>query len=168
MILSIHRGKDNPILRQNSKEVSGIKTPEIQELILDMKETLDNVSGLGLAANQIGKNLRIFVVNLQAVKSVQKILKIPDVFINPKILKISREEELLDEGCLSLPGIWGQVSRHKKIEIEANGENNKKFKVKANGLLAQVFQHEMDHLEGILFIDKAEKILNEKGPTFDS
>lgn len=169
--LEIQKGENNPILRKKSEEVADIKSPEIQGMILDMKETLQKVQGLGLAATQVGNPLRIFAIDKKAIESQKKSSifgkitrrKIPEVCINPRVLKLSKEKELMEEGCLSLPGIWGTVERHTGVEIEALDEKGKKFKIKASGLLAQVFQHEIDHLEGILFIDKAVKIAKEKG-----
>lgn len=153
-ILNIEVGKENKILRTLSKEVADIKNPEIQGLISDMQTTLRATkNGIALAAPQVGKNVRIFVV-LNEFDLNQT------VFINPQILQISADEKLLDEGCLSLPDISGKILRATSLKIQAQNQNGRVFKVKVSGLAAQIFQHEIDHLDGVLFIDKAEKIIN--------
>lgn len=153
-ILNIEIGKENKILRTISKEVANIKNPEIQGLISDMQTTLRATkNGIALAAPQVGKNVRIFVV-LNEFDLNQT------VFINPQILQISADEKLLDEGCLSLPDISGKILRATSLKIQAQNQNGRVFKVKVSGLAAQIFQHEIDHLDGVLFIDKAEKIIN--------
>ena len=151
-IINIEKGKENKILRTISEEVKDIKAPEIQEFISDMKMTLlATPNGVGLAAPQAGKNLRIFVAS-EDLKLSQT------VFINPKIIKMSDNFELKEEGCLSLPEFYGKVKRAEWVKAEAYNENGRKFKIKAKGLISQLIQHEIDHLNGILFIDKAEKV----------
>jgi peptide deformylase len=143
--------KENNILRNISKGVlvDEIKKEKIKKIISDMKETLENsLDGVAIAAPQIGVNLRIFVVS-------RKILDKNNVFINPKIVKISKEKIEMEEGCLSVRGLYGKVIRHKKAKLESLDEHGKLFKMGAGGLLAQIFQHEIDHLDGTLFIDKA-------------
>ncbi|MEK7453037.1 MAG: peptide deformylase [Patescibacteria group bacterium] len=155
-ILNIEKGKENSILRTISQDVLDIKEPEIQEFIINMKTTLQSTkNGVGLAAPQAGKNLRIFVASYD--------LKLNQtVFINPEIISISPDLLLVDEGCLSLPEFYGKIKRAKWVKVEAYNENGRKFKIKATGLIAQIVQHEVDHLNGILFIDKAEEIGNVK------
>ncbi len=149
----------DPILRRKSKEVEEI-TQEIRKLAKDMIETMQNSDpeGIGLAAPQVGKSLRIIVVQTEGG---------PAVFINPKIIKKSKEKEVAEEGCLSLPGVWLKIKRAKWVEMEAvalgpsplaeggkidiNGEISK---IKAEGLLARVLQHEIDHLNGVLITDR--------------
>lgn len=114
-----------------------------------MIATMKDAKGLGLAAPQVGYSLRLFTVNVES-----KIY----VFINPEIKDISAEKIPFEEGCLSVPKIWGPVVRPKKLTIKALDENGKPIKIRAKGLLARVIQHEMDHLNGILFIDRAEKL----------
>ncbi len=141
------------ILRKPSQEVRDFNDPKLKKLIQDMFDTLKATpNGVGLAAPQVGESLRLFIVLLP---------KFQGVFINPKIEKISGEV-LTQEGCLSVPKIWGEIKRAKEVEISAYNEKGKKFKMKSKDLLAQIFQHEIDHLDGILFIDKAEKIFSEK------
>ena len=153
MILSIQTGQNNPRLRQKAELVKEI-TPEIKELILDMKQTLKSADGLGLAAPQISKNLRIITLRIPRGQNTQPYLL---SLINPKIIKTSSEKVIMEEGCLSLPNIYGLVERPAKVTVEGLKSSGKKIKIQADGLLARVLQHEIDHLEGILFIDKVRK-----------
>ena len=139
----------NPILRKKSVSVENSKSPEIQKLIKDMIVAMKEANGIGLAAPQIGYSLRLFTVNIE-----DKIY----VFINPEIKDVSLEKIPFEEGCLSVLKIWGPVVRPKKLTIKAFDENGQPIKIRAKGLLARVIQHEMDHLNGVLFIDKAEKL----------
>ena len=142
----------NPILRKKSIQVKRdeIKSKEFQRLCLDMAETMKEKDGIGLAAPQIGKNIRLIVVNT-ADRAV--------CMINPKIIKKSWAKELGEEGCLSVPGVFGKVKRHKKIDCKYLDKTGKEVKIKADGLMARVIQHEIDHLDGILFIDKAKNLV---------
>lgn len=142
----------NPILRARSKEVADISETEIQRLIKDMQETLAIAkNGIGIAAPQVGRNLRVFVVS--PALELNQI-----VFINPVITKISEKAKLMDEGCLSVPGLYGKIKRAESLKIEAFNQNSRKFKMKADGLVAQLFQHEIDHLNGVLFKDNADNV----------
>lgn len=125
------------------------KSHQIQKLIKDMIETMKEAKGLGLAAPQVGVSLRIFIIDVE-----DKIL----VFINPEIKDLSEDKIPFEEGCLSVDKIWGPVIRPKKLTIKAINENGQPVKIRAKRLLARVIQHEMDHLNGVLFIDKAEKL----------
>jgi len=146
MLLPIQTGQDNPILRQKSKPVKGI-TAELKRLGLDMAETMEVKDGIGLAAPQVGQLLRIIVVK---PKPNEKTL----ILINPEIKKFSRKKDVLVEGCLSLPNIEAPVERAVKISGQALDLNGQKVKIKAKGLSARVIQHEVDHLEGVLIVDK--------------
>jgi peptide deformylase len=165
--------KESPVLRQISEEVDvkSITTPKVQKILLEMKEALDSQDdGVAIAAPQIGYNLRIFLVS----RKVEAIIKNEEnqkadsesvnmkhkdiVFINPIIKKISKEKKSVEEGCLSVRYLYGQVLRSKKATVEAYDENGKKFVKPGTGLLAQIFQHEIDHLNGVLFIDKAKNL----------
>lgn len=150
---NIELGEENKILRTKSEEVKNFKDTNLKQLVKDLIETLEKTkTGVGLAAPQIGKHLSVFVI----LKNIaNQIANNHQVFINPKILKKSDQEITIEEGCLSLPASWGLIRRPEKIKIEAFDENGKKFKIKAEGFLAQIFQHETDHLNGVLFIDKA-------------
>jgi len=160
--------KDDPVLRKIAKEVpvEEIGSKKIQKIIQDMQTALDLCDdGVAIAAPQIGIPLRIFMVSPRAflketetmTESEVKATKHP-VFINPKILKLSSKTAKLDEGCLSVRGIFGKVRRAEKATIEAYDEGGKKITRGASGLLAEIFQHEIDHLEGILFIDSANEL----------
>ncbi|MCX6807174.1 MAG: peptide deformylase, partial [Candidatus Berkelbacteria bacterium] len=151
-------------LYQKSQEISRIDDKIIQ-LSKDVLETKRANFGVGLAAPQVGKLMRIIVLgNLEHQE--KKELKIPEqILINPFIVKKSSETEIADEGCLSLPGLTGKVSRHKEINIKAtsleiigNKTQTKKIQFKAKNFQARVIQHEIDHLDGILFSDKVEDV----------
>lgn len=148
----IETGENNPILRKKAKPILKI-TKEIRDLVDFMINELDQSKGVGLAAPQVGKSLRLIIC-----KEDKKNNKI-HVFINPVIKKLSKETNIIEEGCLSLPGLVGIVERPETVVIEAKNEFGKKVKMKLTNLLARVFQHEYDHLEGILYIDKASKII---------
>lgn len=141
----------NEILRKKSEKINieRIKTPEFQELIKDMTLTMQEKDGVGLAAPQIGKNIRIIIV---ATKDGSMCL------INPILSKNSIMKEWGQEGCLSVPNKYGDVRRHKKTTCTYVDQENKEHTIKARGLLARILQHEIDHLDGILFIDKARDI----------
>lgn len=141
----------NEILRKISKPfpANKIKTPEIQKLIKDMIITMIQKDGVGLAAPQIGKNIRIITINTKDG---------PICLINPEIIEKSWIKELGEEGCLSVPGFFGDVRRHKKIKCQFLDTGANKTTIEAEGLMARVIQHESDHLDGILFIDKAKNI----------
>lgn len=160
MILPIVAYGD-PVLRKVCEEIQA-DYPELQTLIANMKETMNNASGVGLAAPQIGKAIRLFVIDAspfgedeELSKTEQEQLKsFKETFINPKIIKEEGEEWAFNEGCLSIPDVRGEVFRKEKITIEyVDEEFNSHTKV-LNGLAARVFQHEYDHIEGILFTDK--------------
>lgn len=159
------------VLRQKAKEVSleEISSPKIKKVLKDMGGALaKQEDGVAIAAPQIGEPLRIFLVSgkifmkeFERGKGLPKDIKnIPKdlVFINPKILKISKKKAWLPEGCLSCRWFYGEVSRSTNATVEAYDEYGKKFKRGAGGLLAQIFQHEIDHLDGVLFIDKARNL----------
>jgi peptide deformylase len=159
--------KGEPVLRQIAEKVlvADIKTDKIQRILRDMSMALEaQDDGVAIAAPQIAIPLRIFVVSkkveiilkdLEEAPGAEK-AKIKDaVYINPEIKKLSKTKQILDEGCLSVRPIFGKVERSEKATVTAYDENGKKFTRGGSGLLAQIFQHEIDHLNGILFIDKA-------------
>lgn len=158
--------KDDKVLRQTAIEVplSDISTPKIKKVITDMKRALAGEDdGVAIAAPQIGVPLRIFVVSGRAIgfikgeKEGENIY--PDiVYINPTIIKYSKEKSTMEEGCLSVRYLYGKVSRSKKVTIQSFDENGKFSKKGAVGLMAQIYQHEVDHLNGILFTDKAKEV----------
>lgn len=172
--------RDNAVLRLVAQDVplSEIASEKIQTCIHDMKAALaEQEDGAALAAPQIGVSARIFVISEQLFgdnPQSENASKDPHfVFINPELIKLSRKKTLMDEGCLSVRGEYGTVSRHLRATITAYDEEGKKFVRGASGLLAQVFQHETDHLNGILFIDKAQELWKvrmkkKKGPAEDT
>ncbi|TSC75031.1 MAG: peptide deformylase [Parcubacteria group bacterium Gr01-1014_44] len=139
----------NQILHQKLAEVPEISAG-IKELIAEMRIKMVEAQGVGLAANQVGENLQIFVID----KKLAEENKVPDTFINPEVSEYSREQEEMEEGCLSLPEYFISISRSKKIKIKAMDENGKKIRFKAKGFLARVLQHETDHLNGLLIKDR--------------
>lgn len=150
------------ILRKEAKEVlkKEFGTPELKKILADMKAAMDKESdGVAIAAPQIGISKRIFIVKEEAYEADGKEAKWkPLIFINPKITKASKKVVAADEGCLSVRPLYGTTIRHTNITLEAQDENGNKFTFGASGLIAHIFQHECDHLEGILFIDHAENI----------
>ena len=152
--------KDALVLRETAKPVSvkNIGTKKIQDLLERMQEALHaEEDGVALAAPQIGESLRIFIVNGEMLVSKQA-KKTDLIFINPEITKTSKKKKQVEEGCLSLRYLYGQIKRSEKVTIKAYDETGKTVVRGASGLLAQIFQHEIDHLNGILFIDTAENV----------
>lgn len=140
-------GQRNKTLRNKSEPVKDI-TPEVLSLIKEMKITLAQAeNGVGLAAPQVGKNIRLFVVAEEVIKDGHM------VFINPDITQVSKKLLTEEEGCLSLPGDWYELARADRVTIKAIDETGAKFKMRAKGILARLILHEVDHLNGILFID---------------
>lgn len=157
--------KDNPVLRKVATEVnlSSITTSTVQKIISNMKKAvLVEDDGVAIAAPQIGESRRIFVVSRRAfaIENNDKQINTYNdlVCINPKIIKKSKRIVTLPEGCLSVRWIYGQTRRPEKVIIEAYNEKGEKFIRGAGGLLAQIFQHEIEHLDGILFIDHAKDL----------
>ena len=145
------------VLRQQAEKVSvkDITSVKIQKLIENMNSILATQNdGVAIAAPQIGESYQIFTVAPHVIKNNT----LPLVYINPKIIERSDKTKLLHEGCLSCRWKVGDVRRHTQVTIEAYDEHGEKFTEEANGLLAHIFQHEIDHLHGILFIDKAENL----------
>lgn len=149
--MEILTGDKNPILRQKSQPIEHL-TKEVRDLIIQMKKNMENNNGVGLAAPQINVSLRVIICEVD-----NKFY----AFINPEIIKSSKKTSSIEEGCLSLPDIYGEVERPERIILKAINSNGKKIKLKAFGLLARVIQHEIDHLDGILFIDKAKNIIKD-------
>lgn len=161
--------KENPVLRKNAKVIKKeeITGKTVKEAVKKMKEALHSQKdGVAIAAPQIGLPLRIFVIskNIFDDEKLRKLSNIKSgtgkdmVFINPEITKLSQKKIWLPEGCLSVRWLYGEVRRADKATISAYDESGKKFTRGASGLLAQIFQHETDHLDGILFTDKAKNL----------
>ncbi len=169
--------KDHPMLRKAAAvvPVSEIASEKIQSVIARMKAAMNSQEdGVGIAAPQIGEGLRIFVISKRVfdiidsqdedeaeAEAPRKKKKNPDhdlVFVNPEILKLSRDKKWLEEGCLSVRYLYGKIRRSTRATIRAHDEKGQLFERGASGLLAQIFQHEVDHLNGILFIDHAKDV----------
>jgi peptide deformylase len=138
----------NPILEKKTKRVKKVLDPEIQKLIKNMLAAMDEADGAGLAAPQVGQSLRICTIKCDG-----------DIFalLNPKITSYSREKEINEEGCLSFPGKFMPIKRSKRVKVRYLDETGKEIKIKAEGLFSRILQHEIDHLDGILFIKRKSK-----------
>lgn len=159
--------RTEPILREVALpvEIKEIGSKKITDIIKKMKKAVHaEEDGVAIAAPQIGESLRIFVVKGTALAMAEEGEKNPAkqiedlVFINPEIIKVSQKKSKMEEGCLSLRYLYGHVLRHNKVTIRAYNEEIRRLTLGASGLLAQIFQHEIDHLNGILFTDKAENV----------
>ena len=141
------------ILREKAEPVAEIND-EIRALAAEMFDAMIEADGIGLAGPQAGRKLRIFVVMID--DGVRR------VFINPQIISTSKETSEYEEGCLSIPQVYETITRPSKIKVQAFDENGKPFTLEADGLLARVIQHEYDHLNGVLFVDRLEEELKER------
>jgi len=161
----------DPVLRKKAKEVpiADIKSAKIKKILASMKKALvTQPDGVAIAAPQIGVSLRIFVVSGKIFeKTWQRGESMPEgqlpttpdaVFINPVITKLSKKKRWMHEGCLSVRPLWGEVERSLNATVTAYDENGTAFTRGAGGLLAHIFQHETDHLEGVLFVDMARNV----------
>ena len=142
----------NPVLRRRAEalKVSNWDKTELYKLAEDMILTMKKAPGVGLAAPQIGKSIRFIVVE-----------RVPDpmILINPEIIEHSLLKDTLEEGCLSVPGKYGLIKRYKSVKVKALTLEGKTVELSAKGFLAEILQHEIDHLNGILYIDKAIKFV---------
>lgn len=142
------------VLRETARPVvkGEFGTKKLKSIIAKMKKALHaEEDGVAIAAPQVGESLRVFIVKGNEA--------VPDkVFINPEIIKASKKKQAVEEGCLSLRYLYGSVSRHEKVTLKALNENGQKMTTGASGLMAQIFQHEVDHLNGVLFTDKAKNV----------
>lgn len=145
-----------PVLRRKARKVSDFG-PELQKLIDDMVETMRAAPGVGLAAPQVDVPLRVIVIEYGDEEDENAPLKLYAV-VNPEIIKASEEKVMGTEGCLSIPGIAGDVERAESVMVKGLNRQGRPIKIKAKGWLARVFQHETDHLDGVLFVDRAEKV----------
>jgi len=145
-ILPICHFPDDSVLRQKAKRVSSIDS-SIQRLINDMVETMQEVNGVGLAAPQVGVSLRVVVLQMPEEE--------PMAIINPEIVKRGGEQEVT-EGCLSILGHFGQIKRSASVIVKGQDGKGRAIRIKATGLMAEALEHEIDHLNGILYIDHIE------------
>ncbi|MCH7842061.1 MAG: peptide deformylase [Chloroflexi bacterium] len=134
----------DPILRKQAKKVAKV-TPQLKKLVENMVETMRDQRGVGLAANQVGSLQKVAVIETPEMEE-------PMVLINPEIMKTEGDRQV-EEGCLSVPGYRGMVNRSEKVRVKAMGLDGKIYRVNADELLAQALEHEIDHLNGILYID---------------
>jgi len=151
--------KEEGVLREISKEVpvENIQCEEVQKIISEMRKALEEQpDGVAIAAPQLGYLWRIFVISHRAFFNKEDAKDL--VFINPEIINQSKDEGLMEEGCLSCRYLYGEVSRKEKTKVRAFNERGEIFEYGGSGLISQVFQHEIDHLNGILFIDKARNL----------
>lgn len=148
----------DPILRKKSKKVKSVDG-DVRQVITDLLETLESAKepeGAGLAAPQLGVSQRIVIVRefLPNPQNPDEILSRDHVLINPRIISASKETQTIWEGCLSVPDTYGKVERPEKIKVRALDQDGNVIQFKASGYFSSVVQHEMDHLDGILFTDK--------------
>ena len=142
-----------PILRRKSEKFEKIGTAEAKKLVSDMVATMKEKRGVGIAAPQINEAVQAIIVGTEDG---------PMALYNPKLLKTSKKKESGEEGCLSVAGVYGMVPRFTSVEVEAQNEKGEIIRIKANGFFARVLQHEIDHINGVLFIDRATKITEGK------
>ncbi|MFA6973712.1 MAG: peptide deformylase [Parcubacteria group bacterium] len=143
----------NPILKKKTKKIKDPKAPEIKALVLDMLETMENQGGLGLAAPQVGASVRLCVIKLDGKTHI---------LINPEIKSRSWRKVVSEEGCLSFPGEFIPVKRSRSVKVKAADRNGKTVEIAADGLFARALQHEIDHLDGILYIERKAKMSAKK------
>ncbi len=146
-IWTINNKKERRLLDKKLKPFDFTRYSDVQinELIKEMDLSMQEADGVGLSANQVGLNMRVFVARWNN--------KLYAVF-NPEIQRVSGEKELLEEGCLSIPKFYGEVKRAERIVLVGQNKQGKKVKINAYGMLARIFQHEVDHLNGKLFVDR--------------
>lgn len=162
----------SPILREIAREVpqKDFGSLKLRALVKKMSKVLAGEEfGVALAAPQVGQSLRLFVISGRAFISdldeeERKMASVPPdmVFINPEIIRLSRKKKEMSEGCLSVRLKYGSVIRHERASVKAQDIDGQTFTYHGTGLIAHIFQHECDHLEGILYIDKAEKLRDER------
>ena len=146
-----------PVLRKKAHKIT-VFDKELQTLIDDMIETMREAPGVGLAAPQVGVSERLVVVEYAVDDEVEDSPSKLYVIVNPEIVEPSEEMTTGMEGCLSIPGLVGEVERHESLTVKGLNRRGKPIKVKASGWLARIFQHEIDHVEGIVYTDRATKV----------
>ena len=168
MLLDIVKYGD-PVLRQKGERVEEV-TPEIRQLINDMLETMREAHGIGLAAQQVGTALQLALVDVTGVEDRPSRMSLdgepvnpedymPLILLNPEWTAVGDAKEDGGEGCLSFPEVCGEINRPEEIDVKATDENGESVAFRCGGLLARAIQHEWDHLQGILFIDRMDAIV---------
>jgi len=150
----------DPVLRRKAHAVTKFDK-DLGTLIDDMVETMREAPGVGLAAPQIGLSERLLVIEYHEREEDEEDEEAPKkvwAVINPEIVKASEETIMGVEGCLSIPGLLGEVERHAEVQVKGLNKHGKPMKVKAKGWLARIFQHEIDHLNGVMFTDRAVRV----------
>jgi len=150
-----------PVLRRKARKVSEFDS-ELQTLVDDMVETVQQAPGVGLAAPQINVSQRVIVVEYGDDEDEDVPPKLY-IVVNPEIVRFSQEKITATEGCLSIPGFAGEVERSESITVKGSNRRGQPMRIKATGWLARIFQHEIDHLDGVLFIDRAERVWKVEG-----
>jgi peptide deformylase len=147
----------HPVLREKAREVTReeLLSPDIQRLIFDMVDTMRDAPGVGLAAPQVYEGLRIIVIEVNSSSEEDQAIPLL-ILANPVMAETSKEKVTDWEGCLSIPDVRGLVPRHRKVTVRALNHEGRSFTVEAEGYLARILQHEMDHLDGVLFLDRME------------
>jgi peptide deformylase len=151
-VLKVRRYGD-PVLRRKAAEISEV-TPELRKTIADMVETMYDEAGIGLAAPQVGISLRLMVLGHDARRE-------PQALINPAIVDRGGQVTA-EEGCLSIPGVFAQTTRAEWVDVDATDVDGQPVKIHGKGLLARVLQHEIDHLDGVLFIDHLDPVTRDR------
>jgi len=151
----------DPVLRRKARKVAELGS-EVQTLIDDMIETMREEPGVGLAANQVGVSWRVIVVEYGDDEDEDAPAKLY-VVVNPEVTRLSKEMVVGTEGCLSIPGYAGNVERHASLTVKGMNRRGQPLTIKAKGWLARIFQHEVDHLDGIVFTDRADKVWKVEG-----
>ncbi len=149
--LAIITGEDNKILRTKSVEVKRFDT-SLKKLVKAMKSTMAEANGLGLAAPQVGENIRLCIITLNYNTTSEMVIPI----VNPEIINKSEDIDLDEEGCLSLPGVYAKVWRNKAVTLRFDDLEGNTHVLELEGLNSREVQHEIDHLDGVLFIDRVE------------
>lgn len=147
----------NPLLRERSHPIEDITGERTQQIIVDLLTTVKQSNGVGIAAPQVGERVRLFIMASRPNPRYPHAPEMePTAMINPRILSHSEETEKGWEGCLSVPGIRGLVPRYKTINVEYIGQNGQVHRQQLTDFVARIFQHELDHLDGIVFLDRVE------------
>jgi peptide deformylase len=147
----------DPVLRRKARKVTSFDD-ELQKLIDDMVETMREAPGVGLAAPQVGISSRVIVVEYNIDEEDEESPKKLYTLVNPEIIQASDETETGVEGCLSVPALVGEVERNTRVIIKAQNRRGQPVKIKVEGWMARIFQHEIDHLEGVIFTDRAARV----------